>query len=148
MYEPVFRLLSFEDLSQDDRTNLVGLMVECLIGINRKWLRRHPETLPFYQYAPKYSLKSRPMGLDSWQDIPTTIALGTGDCKDFSAWRIAEMREAGYPDVGPRVVTREAQGVVVYHVQVRNDIQVEDPSAYLGMPAVMTPAQIKGLITP
>ena len=146
MYEPVFELASFNLLPQDNRTNLVGLLVEALIGVNRKWLRRHPETPPFYQSRLVYQLKVRPFGLDRWQDIPQTMAMGGGDCKDFVAWRVAEMREQGWPDVGPRIITKESGGVIVYHVQVRIDTTVEDPSVALGMPTNMTAQQIRGLI--
>ena len=165
MYQPVFELASFDILDQNARTNLVGLLVEALIGVNRKWLRRYPNTPPFYKAAPSYALKNPPLRPRPLAGHPPDHRVSFGGLrrgplfrltrrsrghplpgKDFVAWRVAEMREAGYPDVGPRIITKEAGGVVVYHVQVRNDVTIEDPSVAMGMPQNMTPAQIRGLI--
>jgi len=146
MYEPVFELGTFDVAPVNVRANLIGTMVEALIAVNRAYLRLNPDTPPFYQSQLKYHLKIRPFGLDRWQDIPTTLALGGGDCKDFVAWRVAELREKGYPDVGPRIIAKETGNVIVYHVQVRIDTQVEDPSVALGMPTNMSAQQVQNLV--
>ena len=90
------------------------------------------------------------MGLDSWQDIPATLALGSGDCKDFACWRVAELRHAGYDDVYPHIkrsVHPDPNGVdmpmTVYHIQVRIHEDIEDPSAILGMPSHVTYEQLR-----
>jgi len=146
MYEPVFELGTFDVAPVNVRINLIGTMVESLIAINRAYLKLNPDTPPFWSAKLSYHMKIRPFGLDRWQDIPTTIAMQGGDCKDFVAWRVAELRELGYPDVGPRVTAREANGLIVYHVQVRIDTQVEDPSVALGMPTSMSADQVKNLM--
>jgi len=151
MYMPVFELSSFVDnsvskaLPLNVRLDALRLMLEALIGINRLWLRSN--RIPgLYQYAPAYKMKVRPFGLDTWQDIPRTILLGSGDCKDFACWRVAELREARVPDVSPRIKVKEVNGLTVYHIQVRADLQVEDPSAILGMPPSVSEQEAKSLI--
>lgn len=148
MYSPVMELASFDDLPVEPRLEILRGMLEALIVNNRVWLRRNPQCPPMYTVAPKYKLKVRPFGLDTWQDIKRTLMLGSGDCKDFACWRVAELREAGYPDVSPRIKVSEnpQTGLVVYHIQVRQDLKLEDPSAILGMPPSISPAQAKSLI--
>ena len=148
MYMPVMELSSFDDLPLAARLEILRGMLEALIINNRVWLKHHPECPPMYKVAPTYKLKVRPFGLDTWQDIKRTLSIGSGDCKDFACWRVAELREAGYADVSPRIKVSEdpKTGLVVYHIQVRQDIKVEDPSAILGMPPSITTAQAQSLI--
>ena len=150
MYSPVLELSSFDTFPIAQRREMIRVIVEMLIAVNRTFLRLNPTTPPMYDVAPKYAMKVRPFGLDTWEDIPRVMQLGSGDCKDFVAWRVAELREAGYDDVAPRVISFEretSQGpLVLYHVQVRIGIGVEDPSVILGMPKTMTAEQIKGLV--
>lgn len=146
MYMPVFELQSFDSLPLGNRLDCIRAMLEALIVANRFWLRANPGCPPLYEAAPKYTLKVRPFGLDTWQDIPRTLAMGSGDCKDFACWRVAELREMGVPDVSPRIKVSDKDGIVVYHIQVRADLKLEDPSAILGMPKAMTTTQVKNLI--
>lgn len=148
MYTPVLELQSFDTLDLGQRLDVLRGLLEFLILNNRLWLRQNPQCPPMYEVAPSYKLKIRPFGLDTWQDIPRTLALGSGDCKDFACWRVAELREKGIPDVSPRIKVSESPktGVVVYHIQVRRDLQLEDPSDILGMPKNLTAAQVKNLI--
>jgi hypothetical protein len=145
MYSPVLELDSFDSLPLGNRLDVLRGLLEMLILNNRIWLRKNP-IRPMYEYALNYTFKVRPFGLDTWQDIPRTLALGSGDCKDFACWRVAELREMGVPDVSPRIKVSEVNGLVVYHIQVRCDLQVEDPSAKLGMPKSISEDQAKALI--
>ncbi len=147
MYEPIFELKSFGELPLDDRKHLIEVYCEALIATNRTWLKRNPGAPKFYELAPKYALKLRPFGIDRWQDYPQTIALGEGDCKDFVCMRVAELREAGCPDCGPRILAQEAKGIISYHVQVRIDTRIEDPSVAMGMPKNLSASQLKQLFT-
>lgn len=137
MYSPVFELESFNRAPVDLRKSMIQAAVEFLIAINRLYIRRFGAPA-MYQAGLQYRFKVRPFGLDAWQDIPRCITLGTGDCKDFSAWRVAELRESGATDANPRVIASESGGLVVYHVQVIRDTPngpiVEDPSRIFGMP--------------
>lgn len=147
MYMPALELSSFDDpnLPVGNKLEILRGLLEFLILNNRIWLRKN-RIKSLYDYAPSYKLKVRPFGLDTWQDIPRTVSLGSGDCKDFACWRVAELREAGVPDVSCRIKTGQADGITVYHIQVRCDLKVEDPSAILGMPPQLSGAQAKSLV--
>ena len=149
MYSPVFELETFDRMPVAMRKTLVQAAVEFLIAVNRLYIRKFGAP-PMYSAGLKYSFKVRPFGLDSWQDIPRCLSLGTGDCKDFTAWRVAELREAGASDAQPRIMASEANGLVVYHVQVMRDTPkgpiVEDPSSIFGMPPSISEAQAKSLV--
>lgn len=146
MYNPVFELASFDMMPLNVRLNMMEICLEALIGVNRLYLRQAPMTPAMYSAGLTYTFKVRPFGLDTWQDIPRTISLKSGDCKDFVCWRVAEMREAGVPDVAPRIsVSGGVNGPTVYHIQLRKDIEIEDPSKILGMTPI-SQEQVSNLI--
>lgn len=145
MYSPVFELTSFDTMPIDYRCSVLQGMLEALVIANRTYLKLNPNTAPMYTYALRYKMKVRPFGLDTWQDIPRTIALEGGDCKDFSCWRVAELRDSGIRDVSPFIKVSSQGGLVVYHIQVRCGLQIEDPSVNLGM-SNMTSDEVRGLI--
>jgi hypothetical protein len=67
---------------------------------------------------------------DRWSTADLVAARGFGDCEDLSAWRAAELRQAGepaYADVR-RVSAHQWHAYVV-----RGDGSLEDPSRALGM---------------
>lgn len=148
---PKFELLSFASLPVQRKQIVLRAALEFLITADWNYLLENPRTAPLYESAPHYVLKVRPGGLDAWQDIPQTIALGSGDCKDFACWRVAELRNAGYDDVYPHIKVsyhedpsgREPM-MTVYHIQVRIHDIIEDPSAILGMPKNVSYDQLKG----
>lgn len=150
MYTPKFELLSFSSLPVQRKQVVLRAALEFLIVANWNYILENPDLPSLYDFAPQYILKVRPAGLDSWQDIPQTIALGSGDCKDFACWRIAELRHRGYDDVMPYIKVsyhpdpRGAEPpMTVYHIQVRIHDQIEDPSAILGMPQSVTYEQLR-----
>lgn len=151
MYQPKFELLSFASLPVQRKQIVLRAALEFLIVADWNYIWENPGLPSLYHFAPQYILKVRPAGLDSWQDIPQTIALGSGDCKDFACWRIAELRHAGYDDVYPHIKVSyhaDPKGVdgtmTVYHIQVRIHDTIEDPSAILGMPTAVTYEQLRG----
>lgn len=150
MYTPKMELSGFSTLPSQRKQIVLRGFLEALIHADRQYLEENPYTGSIYDVAPRYVLKVRPMGLDSWQDIPRTIELGSGDCKDFAAWRIAELRNAGYDDVYPHIKVsyhKDPRGIeppmTVYHIQVRIHETIEDPSAILGMPTQVTYDQLR-----
>lgn len=150
MYTPKFELLSFSSLPVQRKQIVLRAALEFLIVADWNYILENPELPSLYDFAPQYILKVRPAGLDSWQDIPQTIALGSGDCKDFACWRIAELRNQGYDDVMPYIKVSyhpDPRGVeppmTVYHIQVRVHDRIEDPSAILGMPQSVTYDQLR-----
>lgn len=63
-----------------------------------------------------------------WDHAGIVLLRGHGDCKDVSAWRIAEQRLAGVA-AWPHVIHTGGRN---YHVQVRyGDGAIEDPSLEL-----------------
>ena len=142
MYQPKGELLCFEHFELPRRCNSIRALLEAFVAIDRQWLEEYPSTPLLYQAVPKYIIKPRPLNLDSWQDIPRTIQLQTGDCKDFACWRVAELRHSGkVTDCAPFIKTAvipDPQGIrppmTVYHIIVRIEDRFEDPSAILGMP--------------
>jgi hypothetical protein len=102
-----------------------------LIGVD--YLRHHPETPNLYSSGVRY--EEEPPGQEDWQDIPTTLELGYGDCEDLACWRAAEYQVRFQVDAWPSFVwRRRPRGGLLYHIQVRlPDGRVEDPSRRLGM---------------
>jgi len=146
MYIAGFELRMFDLLPVQQRVHVLHGLLEALIFANQVWLRANPGTPELYRVGPKYKIKARPFDIDRWQDIPQTMALNEGDCKDFSAWRIAEMRNRLIPDVAPFIKVNiipdpsgRTQGLICYHVQVRQGLSIEDPSVLLGMPKSLSP---------
>jgi hypothetical protein len=80
MYQPKFELAGFATLSVQRKQTVLRGLLEALISADWNYILENPDTPPLYDYAPQYILKVRPAGLDSWQDIPQTLALGSGDC--------------------------------------------------------------------
>lgn len=156
MYRPGFELSGFDTLTVQRKQIVLRALLEALVVAdwNYIWHREqsgHGSLPSIYTIAPQYVLKVRPAGIDSWQDIPRTLELGSGDCKDFACWRIAELRHVGYDDVFPHIkVTTipDPKGIeppmTVYHIQVRVHEIIEDPSAVLGMPTSASYDQLRG----
>lgn len=147
MYIAAYELDSFDHLDVNDRVFCLQAMLENLIKINVRFLKKFPNTLKFYEAVPQYVIKRRPFDIDRWQDIPRTIRIRNGDCKDFVCWRVAECFMAGEPEVGPHVKVSQIRDLIVYHITVRHTFPQyweEDPSAAMGMPQNATYEQLKG----
>lgn len=80
MYTPKFELLSFASLPTQRKQIVLRAALEFLIVANWNYILENQDLPSLYDFAPQYVLKVRPSGLDSWQDIPQTIALSSGDC--------------------------------------------------------------------
>lgn len=103
---------------------------EALAGINVTYLLTY-RAPPLYQAGVVYVPEGP--GREEWQDIPTTLARGEGDCEDLASWRIAELRVQGEQAI-PWVTWRRVGTGLRYHALVkRADGSIEDPSAKLGM---------------
>lgn len=129
-YSPCFELSTFEALDHPWKRGILTSLVETLIIADRAYLRDYPNTPPLYQAGVRYLFNR-----DRWQDIPSCIQRRTGDCKDLSAWRIAELREHGEA-ANVDVQVRQEGGLTIYHIRVvRGNGIIEDPSRILGMGA-------------
>lgn len=120
--------LDLEDLSSDETALVIGDVLETLIARNRRFLTTFPMTPRVYLSGVKY--RANP---GQWLDIPSLVSLRFGDCKDLSAWRIAELREMG-EEARAHVVIHERRAGTLYHVQVRRaGGALEDPAKRAGM---------------
>lgn len=137
------------------------VFARALIELDIRYLRRNPDAPRLYgpnndgEGAPVYYRRRIRKGQmdDDWQDIPTCLTYGFGDCEDFACWRVAELvvfegmrldidRQISESDtsgplgpgtVGP-VLTRAdfRDGGWLYHIKLASDrYGEEDPSAYL-----------------
>jgi hypothetical protein len=98
------------------------------VRANVEYLRRFPRTPALYRSGVRYRF-IRP-GADWWL-IPDVLTQRWGDCKDLSAWRVAELR-VHLGELARVRVERTAKDT--YHAIVeRGDGRIEDPSRALGM---------------
>lgn len=158
MYLPVFELSSFDSLPLRSRLIVLRRLLDSLAQANYEWLLSNPNTPSLYECGLQYEIKNRPFSMDSWQDIPTTLQKRSGDCKDFCAFRVAELYRnfPGNP-VGFHIKTQSVYDpqkkdtLIVYHIQVegfyRGRFMREDPSKLLGMPRNVTPEQFQKILS-
>ena len=112
------------------RLSSPGELVAALAGLQRAAevdLRRNAVP-PLYESGVTYR-RERPMA-EHWQLPSQALAAGHGDCEDLSAWRAAELQNAGE---NAEIVLIRAKPRL-WHVAVRReDGRIEDPSRLLGM---------------
>lgn len=136
MYSATFEIESFDVIPIACRCALVIALTEALASINLKYLRFARADMgdfpPLYQSGVRYGAQT--MGRDKWRDIPRLLETKRGACEDLAAWRVAELRVAGYAAHIDVDTFEMPNGSIIYHVVVVRDGGVrEDPSAVLGM---------------
>lgn len=140
MYFPRFALAIFEGSDKKNvfRSRLaIERLLDALVLINMDWLRAYPETPKLYESGVVYK-KVVPPGEDDdpWQDIPSTLSLGYGDCEDLACWRVAELRMSGNAAstlVDYRLGQKDGKPRHFFHVLVQyQNGSTEDPSRLLG----------------
>ncbi len=127
-----FELKSFETSSLDGKKSVLYAGLEFLIASNLAYLENHAAPL-LYQagiaYTPDDALVD-----EKWKDIPQVLFTNAGNCKEFAAWRVAELRKAGDLLARPIVMHTDIGGNQLFHILVRRgDGHIEDPSRALGM---------------
>lgn len=143
-YNALLELACFDHLEIERRKTVLFGITEALALADLQWLIQFPGTPRLYQVAPRYDLKVRPLQIDGWSDILTVYTRKAGDCKDFVAIRLAELRKDGniqaVPYVTHQVMRDPATGqqIVAYHVQLACGGKLEDPAGLLGMPRNIT----------
>jgi hypothetical protein len=130
-----FLLSLFEGEADRERSETsLKVLLSALVNINLGWLEGYH--VP-YLYDSGIRYQQEAPGQEDWQDIPTCLALGYGDCEDLACYRVAELRYHGInatPMLRHRVQRIRGQDIHVYHVLVAHpDGSIEDPSKALGM---------------
>lgn len=129
-FADLFEGSSSEQMAAGER-KLKGLLAALVIA-NQEYLKLHPEAPLLYRSGIRY--QAEPPGQEEWQDYPTLLQTGRGDCEDLASARVAELRVRFGIRAKPYVTHRQAGGILRYHIQVRlPDGRIEDPSARLGM---------------
>jgi hypothetical protein len=140
------RFLSFGDTLLDIRAHLgtfddnippqamVSLITawcNALVATNLVYLQMYPNTVALYDSGVYY--KEEKFGEEDFFDIPAVLNQGFADCEDLASWRVAEYLSVGVP--ASILVTYEVyrNGDILFHVRVRSQFGIEDPSEILGM---------------
>lgn len=114
-----------------------------LVAVNRDFRQLYPAVPSLYASDVLYKLEDK---TEIWQDVPTTLARGCGDCEDLAAYRCADLQLSGVAAL-PYVTWRQIGTRTIYHCLVRHpDGLIEDPSRALGMnghPVVRRPVFIE-----
>jgi hypothetical protein len=96
---------------------------------------RHYMIPSIYQVAPRYHIPiavERGIRKERWKDIAAVLQDGWGDCKDFTAWRLAELWRENIDAKAESILYRD---MMVFHTYVRYpDGRIEDVAKRLGMP--------------
>jgi hypothetical protein len=157
MYLLTTELDSFDTLPVPSRVIILRRYLDALASADIEYLKNHPNTPSIYEWAPQYKIKPRPFvpGIneqaDIWQDIPSVLRRCSGDCKDFSAYRLAELFMAGYKPLGFHIKVQQLADLIVYHIQVegydkKGRFFREDPSKLLGMPTIVSQDQLQQIL--
>lgn len=127
-----FEVSLFQHSKDRDRSQeCLVILMDALAKVNVTFLRVNPDTPPLYLAPIRYHFDPREP--DPWQDIPSTLAKGYGDCEDLACWRMAEYRVKGI-DARPLIRWKRREGKYVYHALLRlPDGRTEDPSIAMGM---------------
>lgn len=136
MYQPTLSLASFQGAENAPRlAKLLEPLVEWLAGVDYDWMQTH-QVPPLYSSGLVYSTahETCPGCFEVWRDIPELLKTGVGNCKDFTAWRLAEYWRMGVRAKAYVTPSVDRQGSVLYHVQLQlPDGRIEDPSIAMGM---------------
>ena len=123
--------------SNEDNAEVLRLLLENLIAINRVYLRRYPRTKKLYDAGVVYDRTT------VWDSIPDLYVRRRGDCKSLTAALCAQYREAGVPASPEFRFIKDPSGKMMYHILAivggksglfgGQKAHREDPSRVLGM---------------
>lgn len=127
MYSPRFELAGFDVLDSKDKCPLILALVRGLISINLKEIQvcraeKNPIP-PMYDEWREGNIVYFPQGKqDDWKDCTRVLLSGGGSCNSLSAWRVAELTDAGVscgPWIQTQIQRRKKGGLLhVFHVIV------------------------------
>lgn len=104
--------------------------------IDVEYLNEHPETPSLYDSGVYYCDPGMTR-VDNWNDIPTVLGKGCGNCTALTGWRLAELWRQGQNNAEAHAIHQPlANGDTLFHLLIRfsGTNKFEDPSKLLGMP--------------
>lgn len=118
--------------SEVDRSlRALSYMLDGMVQASADWILCHPDTPSLYDSHVLYRGETQS---EIWQDIPTTLMLGYGDCEDLTIYRCADLRAREGVDAMPHITGRRVGSRRIYHATVEwPNGMIEDPSRALGM---------------
>jgi hypothetical protein len=140
-YRITFVLELFNGPEQQELSHRVlQILLDSLYATNVEWLKANPNAPRIYDkdvvtHKARIHYEQEPAGQEDWQDIPTTLRLGEGDCEDLACWRAAELTVRDNIHATPTFTFKPRKnGGMLYHILVKHpDGHIEDPSRQLGM---------------
>lgn len=140
MYRITFVLSLFKGAADRELSHAsLKTLLMALMWVDILYLKEHPEVPALIANGgvgpAGVRYQEEPPGQEDWQDIPTTLKLGIGDCEDIACWRAAELRVREGIMAEPTFIWKlRPNGGYLYHILVRYpDGRIEDPSRTLGM---------------
>lgn len=114
----------------------LGHALEALTISNQAFLRQHPEAPHPYKSGVRF--EREPIGVERWQGIRRLLQSKRGDCEDIAAYKAAWDREReGKPARAQIIARRKVGDLLVYHIGVSTNGQLQDPSRVLGMGSIV-----------
>jgi hypothetical protein len=133
VYRVQLELRGLLDLGDRAAERCIEAALDALAIIDLEYLQAHPNTPRLYDSGVRYRDDTADR-VDRWLDIPSVLQRGFGDCDDLVPWRIAELwRDNIHNARSVAHLQRMQNGDVIFHATVRAGLDVEDPSANLGM---------------
>lgn len=103
--------------------------------VNVEYLNERPNTPALFDSGVFYCDDGKFKTRDPWNDIPTTLEKGCGNCTAIVGWRLAELWRQGYNDAEADAIHQTLpNGKTLFHLRIRyGNGATEDPSQVLGM---------------
>jgi len=111
------------------RAQSLRALLRVVFSLDVSYLRAHPEIPRLYASGVRYAREPDP-SCEDFATTPVVLARGWGDCDDLAPWRAAELVVRDGIAARPELVSVRPG---LWHVVVRRDGGVEDPSRVLGM---------------
>lgn len=137
MYALCYDLNSVHPDMSDDVLNEINAAVVTGLALVNQVILRHYSIPSIYSIRPRYHIPEEVQtgkARERWKDIATLLQDRWGDCKDLTAWRLAELWKMGVNAKAESTVTRMGRALL-FHTYIRYpDGRTEDPAKTLGMP--------------
>lgn len=114
----IFNLQNLSNLSDIEKERLIRFILESIVIVNTSFLRK--KFIKLYSNNFSYDKTS-----DIWQDCKSLLESKKGNCKDFCAWRVAELR---LQKIDCEFFIEK--NLDYFHITIYHQNGIEDPSIY------------------